>query len=91
VRGGLWLIQDRGTFPEQVLSPVLLALIFLIRIRIRIFLGSEKLNLGELFDIFQAQHDWKNIGGVTVKFKSGVTVRITDEGVCILVERNGCE
>jgi len=23
--------------------------------------------------IFQAQHDWKNIGGVTVKFKSGVT------------------
>ena len=31
------------------------------------------LDLGELFDIFQAQHDMKNTGGVTVKFKSGVT------------------
>jgi hypothetical protein len=29
--------------------------------------------LGELFDIFQAQHDLKNIGGVTAKFKSGVS------------------
>jgi hypothetical protein len=45
----------------------------LIRIRIRIFLGSQNLDLGELFDIFQAQHDLKNIDGVTVKFKSGVT------------------
>jgi hypothetical protein len=26
-----------------------------------------------LFDMCQAQHDWKNIGGVTVKFKSDVT------------------
>jgi hypothetical protein len=48
-------------------------LLTLIRIRIRIFLGSENLDLGELFDIFQAQHDLKNIGSVTVIFKSGVT------------------
>jgi hypothetical protein len=47
-------------------------LLTLIRIRIQIFLRSYKLDLGELFDIFQAQHDLKNIGGVTVKFKSGV-------------------
>jgi hypothetical protein len=45
-------------------------LLTLIRIRIRIFFGSQKLDLGDLFDTFQAQHDWKNIGGVTVKFKS---------------------
>jgi hypothetical protein len=49
-------------------SPVCWPWLTLIRIRIRIFLGSEKLDLGELFDIFLAQHDWKNIGGVTVKF-----------------------
>ena len=48
-------------------------LLTLIRIRIRIFLGSYKLDIGRLFDKFQAQHDLKNTGGVTAKFKSGVT------------------
>jgi hypothetical protein len=43
----------------------------LIRIRIRIFLGSQKLDLGDLFGIVHAQHNWKNIGGITAKFKSG--------------------
>jgi hypothetical protein len=34
--------------------------------------GSQKFDLGDLFDQFQGEHDWRKIGGVTVKFKSGV-------------------
>ena len=39
------------------------------------FAGPDpfELDLGELFDIFQGEHDWRQVGGVTVKFKSGVT------------------